>query len=132
MEYPTLNDEEFLAQVDAGRIERFGHREHLRLAFLAARAHDTVADVVDRCRAGIRSVATAKGAPDTYDAAVTAAWAGVVFELASTLPEASFDELLAAHPELLDGLQATLRSSSARRSTSHARSSAGGSGRLSQ
>jgi hypothetical protein len=131
MKYPELNDEEFLLQVGSGRIEHFGHREHLRLAFLAARSSETLADVIARCRAGIRSVATARGAPDRYDEAVTAAWAQRMLEIVTAMPGASFDEVLSAHPELEDR-QAALRSPSARRATSHARSSAGGSGRLSQ
>ncbi len=132
MKYSELKDEEFLLQVASGRIESFSHRDHLRLAFLAARSSDSLADVVARCRAGIRSVAAAKDAPDRYDEAVTAAWAGRMLEIVSALPGATFDEVLSAHPELEDRPQATLRSSSARRATSHVRSSAGGSGRLSQ
>ena len=132
MKYPELNDEEFLEQVDSGRIAHFGHREHLRLAFLAACSSDTLDGVIERCRTGIRSVATAQGAPDKYDEGVTAAWAKRMAEIVWAMPGASFDEVLAAHPELEERRQATLRSSSARRATSHERSSAGGSGRLSQ
>jgi hypothetical protein len=42
--------------------------------------------VIDRCRTGIRAVATAQGAPDRYDEAITAAWAGVMLEIASAMP----------------------------------------------
>lgn len=100
MEYPLLNDEQFLEAVASGRIERFGHRDHLRLAFLAAREHAALGDVVERCRDGIRSVAAAKGAPDRYDETRTAAWAACVRHAASSMPRASFDEVLEAHPEL--------------------------------
>jgi hypothetical protein len=100
MDYTELNDMEFLALVDAGSIERFGHREHLRLAFLAAHRCDTLDDVIERCRIGIQRVAIARGAPDRYDARITAAWAEVMLEIVSSLPDASFDEVLAARREL--------------------------------
>jgi hypothetical protein len=95
-------DAEFLDLVESGRIERFGHREHLRLAFLAVRRHEMLDQAIDRCRAGIRAVATAQGAPDRYHETVTAAWATIVRDIASALPHATFDELIDRHPELTD------------------------------
>ena len=105
MEYPDtdeIRDDEFLRLVESGRIERFGHREHLRLAFLAARREETLDQAIDRCRSGIRAVATAQGAPDRYHETITAAWATIVRSVASALPAATFDELIDRHPELRD------------------------------
>jgi hypothetical protein len=95
-----MDDTEFLELVDSGRIERFGHRDHLRLAFLAAHSCATLDDVIDRCRSDIQRVAIARGAPDKYDERITATWAQVMLEIVSALPDASFEEVLAAHPEL--------------------------------
>jgi hypothetical protein len=97
-----LTDDEFLELVQSGRIERFGHREHLRLAFLAGRRHETLDQAIDHCRSGIRAVATAQGAPDRYHETITAAWATIVRSLAAALPHATFDELIDRHPELTD------------------------------
>ena len=105
MDYPDTHespDAEFLDLVASGRIERFGHREHLRLAFLAARRHESLDQAIDRCRRGIRAVATAQGAPDRYHETITAAWATIVHARASALPHATFDELIDRHPELTD------------------------------
>ena len=100
MNYPISNDAAFLAHVLSGRIEQFGHREHLRLAFLCAQAAETLDDVVAGCRTGIRTVAAARGAHDKYDEAVTAAWAARMLDVVRSMPGASFDEMLAQHPEL--------------------------------
>lgn len=105
MDYPDtdeLYDGEFLRLVESGRIERFGHREHLRLAFLAVRREQTLDQAIERCRSGIRAVATAQGAPDRYHETITAAWAALVGSIASALPAVTFDELLDGHPELRD------------------------------
>jgi hypothetical protein len=103
MNYSLPNDAMFLEHVLSGRIEQFGHREHLRLAFLCAQAGDTLDDVIAGCRAGIRAVAAARGAHDKYDEAVTSAWATRMLDIVRSMPGASFDEMLARHPELQDG-----------------------------
>jgi hypothetical protein len=163
MDY-SYTDEElaFLDAAETGELEAFGHREHLRLAFLAARASATVDEVTARCRSVIQTVAAAKGAPGTYHETVTAAWAAIMLSAAAALPEASFDELLVRHGELLERRYlerfyspARLRSDGARRArvapdraplpvvpqaalrplcrrSSQARSSAGGNGGLSR
>jgi hypothetical protein len=102
MNYSEPDDQTFLRLVHDGRIGHFGHREHLRLAFLAACSSETVDEVVARCRSGIRAVATAQGAPDRYDETITAAWAASMLQIAATMPDSSFHEVLAAHPELED------------------------------
>jgi len=109
MNYPTMGDladGEFLRHVATGQIETFGHREHLRLAYLAVRAGGSIDDVIDRCRSGIQAVAAAKGAPEKYDEATTASWARAMLRAASAQPSATFDELLEQNPELLRPLRA--------------------------
>lgn len=97
-----MDDLEFMTLVQQGRVAQFGHRDHLRLAFAAARAGETAAEVVEHCRIGIQAVAAAHGAPDRYDEAITAAWAERMLRLVAALPGASFDEILAANPQLED------------------------------
>ncbi|MER5636926.1 hypothetical protein ABT095_08220 [Kitasatospora sp. NPDC002227] len=77
---------------------RFGHREHLELAWLAVRRvglREAVALVAE----GIRRTATAAGAPEKFHATMTRAWVELVARHADA-PD--FDTVLAAHPELLD------------------------------
>ena len=107
MNYPDpyeseRDDETFLALVARGRVVRFGHREHLRLAHLAARRSGSLDDVVARCRAGILAVAAARGAQARYHATITTAWAAVMLDAARALPGADLDAVLAARPDLLD------------------------------
>jgi hypothetical protein len=96
------DDETFLALVASGRVVRFGHREHLRLAQLSARRSAAVDEVVARCRSGILAVAEARGAKAHYHATITTAWAAIMLDAARALPAADIDGLLAARPELLD------------------------------
>jgi hypothetical protein len=103
MEYPYTDEEaQFLRAAGSGRVEVFGHRDHLRLAFLLARASSTGDELTARCRSVIHAVAAAKGSPDRYHATVTAAWAAIMLAAVASLPEASFDELLACHGDLLE------------------------------
>jgi hypothetical protein len=60
------SDRAFLALVESGEVEPFGHREHLWLALLAVRATRTLDEATAFCRAGIRAVAAAQGMPGKY------------------------------------------------------------------
>jgi hypothetical protein len=120
MNYLILNDEMFVSAVMSGRIERFGHLEHLRLAFLCARGGETLDEVVDGCRAGIQAVAAARGAPAAYDETVTVAWAGRMLGIVQSMPGASLDAVLARHPELAEVRPPSPRHPTSGRSATHA------------
>jgi hypothetical protein len=102
MDYSEPDDLSFLSRVQEGRVQHFGHRDHLRLAFLSARAGGTPDEVVERCRAGIRAVASAHAAPDKYHETITAAWVAIMLQVAAARPLATFDEVLVAYPALED------------------------------
>jgi hypothetical protein len=95
-----LTDEEFLAAVEACSLERFGHVDHLRMAFAYLR-RDGVDALPDNCGRAIRRLAEAGGMPDKYDEQLTLRWVRRVADAAADPPASSFDELLAFHPELL-------------------------------
>jgi hypothetical protein len=82
--------------------EHFGHREHVRLAWLYLRRggrDDTERKLLD----GLRSFAARAGKPDKFDAALTVAWIAVLDDaVASVGSGATFDALVAARPDLLD------------------------------
>ena len=73
---------------------RFGHREHVRLAWLAVRAHG-VAAATDLVGDGLRRAGGAK-----YHATITRAWVELVGVHAAGDPD--FDVFLRSNPALLD------------------------------
>lgn len=85
---------------DAGR---FGHREHVRLTWLAVRRHGAEAalGLVDD---GIRRAAGAAGTPEKYHATMTRAWVELVAHHAAQDQDgpADFAAFAARHPGLLD------------------------------
>ncbi len=56
------------------RASRFGHREHVHLAFIAARRGDAAGLLRD----WITQIAASHGAPDRYHETITTAWAQIV------------------------------------------------------
>jgi hypothetical protein len=79
---------------------RFGHREHLELAWRYLRGGD-----LPRARrqmsAAIRHVARSHGEPDRYHHTITLAWLHLVAVDARRSRASTFDEFIAANPELL-------------------------------
>ena len=99
-----MTHEELIAGFEAGTIApgAFGHREHLRLAWLYLQRHGRP-DAERRLLAGLRAFAAAADKPDKFDAELTLAWVARVDTAAAALPaNHSFDDLLLHHPELLD------------------------------
>jgi hypothetical protein len=93
-----MTDDVFLTRFEAGTLHSFGHRDHLRVAFAYAR-RGGVDHAVERVRRGLRHLAAAHGEPARYHETLTIAWARVVAH--HTVADGIFDDLLAAHPQLL-------------------------------
>ena len=102
----TLTDDEtFLAAVEATTWpgERFGHREHVWLAWLYLGRHGLEQGSA-RLRESIQRYATALGAPGKYHETLTWAWSVYVDHALRGPPRcATFPAFLEAHPHLLDG-----------------------------
>lgn len=80
---------------------RFGHREHLELAWTYLGLYD--ADTArDRLGSAIRHVAGLHGAPDQYHATITQSWLRLVAIHRSVSTAASFEEFIAGNEGLLD------------------------------
>lgn len=97
-----LDDAAFLAAVAAGEKPggRFAHEDHLRLAWIVLRS-DGLARGEERVTDLLRHLAAAQGAPGRYHETVTRAWTRLVAAALSGMPrDATFAQLLAAHPEL--------------------------------
>jgi hypothetical protein len=92
----TLLMNEVMASAD-----RFGHREHVHLTWLAVRRYGTtraIRDVSD----GIRSTARYAGAPQKFHVTVSRAWVECVGHHVNEYPADDFDAFLCTSPPLLD------------------------------
>lgn len=120
----TAGDDEFLAAVESAEWpgERFGHREHVRLAWVYLRRHGAE-EGYERIRGTIQRYATALGAPGKYHETVTRAWSAHVYRALRETPELEpFSAFQEAHPGLRDSKllarhyrQETLEAEAARR-----------------
>jgi hypothetical protein len=92
--------ETLMAEVMA-TAERFGHREHVHLTWLAVRRCGVPAAVV-LVSDGIQCTARYAGAPQKYHATVSRAWVELVGHHATESGESDFTAFAAHHPALLD------------------------------
>ncbi len=86
----------------AGRIDPalFGHREHVRMAFELLERADFI-DAVAGYAGALRRILERAGRPGSFSPTVTVAYLSLIAERMGMRPGASFEELIAAHPELL-------------------------------
>ncbi|MGW2939193.1 hypothetical protein ACWGQ5_34640 [Streptomyces sp. NPDC055722] len=91
---------ELMAEVMAA-AERFGHRQHVHLTWLAVRRYGTDA-AVDLVSDGIQRTARYAGAPQKYNATVSRAWVELVGHHAGQSDTADFDAFVDQHPALFD------------------------------
>ena len=91
---------ELMAEV-MSTAERFGHRQHVHLTWLAVRRYGTAAAIV-LVSDGIQGVARYAGAPHKYNATVSRAWVELVGHHADHSNAADFDAFAGEHSALLD------------------------------
>lgn len=99
-----MTHDELIARFEDGTIApgAFGHREHLRLAWLYLQRHGRT-EAEGRLLTGLRTLASRAGKPEKFNAALTLAWVARLDDAAAALaPDHSFDDLLLHHPELVD------------------------------
>lgn len=81
--------------------ERFGHRQHVHLTWLAVRRYGTSA-AIGLVSDGIQGVARYAGAPQKYNATVSRAWVELVGHHADHSNAADFDTFAEQNAALLD------------------------------
>ncbi len=81
--------------------ERFGHRQHIHLTWLAVRRYGTNA-AIDLVSDGIQGVARYEGAPHKYNATVSRAWVELVGHHTERSHAANFDAFADQNAALLD------------------------------
>jgi hypothetical protein len=91
--------DQLMAEVMA-TAERFGHREHVHLTWLAVRKYG-VSEAIGLVGSGIQRTARYAGAPQKYHATVSRAWVELVGHHAASHSD-DFDAFAAANPALLD------------------------------
>ena len=98
-----MTDDQFLEAFEACSIPNteFHHRDHLRLVLLYIQRYGP-AGAATRIGESIRRYAAHHGKPDKYNETVTQAWLQLVHAAVSETPGTTLDQLVAAHPDLLD------------------------------
>ena len=91
---------ELMAEV-MSTADRFAHRQHVHLTYLAIRRYGTAA-TIDLVSNGIQSVARYAGAPQKYNATVSRAWVELVAHHTEHSDAADFDAFAERNPALLD------------------------------
>lgn len=89
-----------MAQAMAGE-DRFGHRQHIHLTWLAVRRYGTRA-AIGLVSEGIQRTARYTGAPQKYNATISRAWVELVGHHAVHVSVATFAAFADRCPELLD------------------------------
>jgi hypothetical protein len=92
--------DELLADVMTG-ADRFGHRQHIHLTWLAVRRCGVEAAII-LVSDGIQRTARYAGVPQKYHATVSRAWVELVGYHAAETGEDDFDAFVAHHTALLD------------------------------
>ena len=92
--------EDLMARVMA-TADRFGHRQHVHLTWLAVR-HYGVEAAVRIVSDGIQQTARYAGVPQKYNATVSRAWVELVGHHANHSNTATFDAFADQNPALLD------------------------------
>lgn len=96
------SDEDFLRAFEdlSFPADLFHHREHIRVAWLYLKFSDA-SRAAEHMTASIRRVANHHGATQKYHHTLTLAWMRLVAAALVETPEGcSFEQFLAAHPEL--------------------------------
>jgi hypothetical protein len=79
----------------------FPHREHVRLAVAMLSRCDFVTSVQQYSQ-GLRIMTARAGRPEAFNQTLTIAFLALIAERMSECPDAGFEELVSACPELLD------------------------------
>jgi hypothetical protein len=99
-----LTDLEFVRAFEACELSNdgFHHRDHIRLAWIYLQRYEEP-EARRHIAEAIRKFAAHHGKRDKYHETITMAWLRLVANAMAHLPpEASFNDLTAASPELLD------------------------------
>lgn len=94
--------DDFIRDFEAGTLDasRFGHRDHLRAAFWFLQQY-SLEEALARFVRCLKQLTERLGVPHKYHATITWGYLVLLDEALRRTPGATFDELLAANPQLL-------------------------------
>ena len=100
----VLTDVELARAFESGDIPPadFHHESHLRVAWVYLRECTSVAAAADRMAEALQRFAASVGEPQKYHHTLTMFWVFALAALRAGMPDASAEEVLRAHPRLLD------------------------------
>jgi hypothetical protein len=98
-----MTDTEFARAVERGAVpaDDFSHRSHLRLAWVYLAESPSTEAATIRMAGELRKFTERVGKPEKYSDSITRFWMEKLAAARASMPQASFDDLLRAHPELL-------------------------------
>ena len=98
----ALSDAEFAVAAAHGRVHRFGHREHVRLAFVLV-SQQGLDRGTQRVREILAGMAAAHGQPERFHVTLTMSWVRAVAHHMTLAPELiRFDDFIERFPRLLE------------------------------
>lgn len=97
-----MTDDELINGFESGTLasSAFGHREHVRVAWLYLARHGRV-EAERKMLDGLRAFATRVGKPDKFDGPLTIAWVAAIATAAADTEPRTFEDLIRARPDLL-------------------------------
>ncbi len=96
----TPADAAFVRDFEAGRVESFHHRDHVRLAW-AYLEQESPARALDRFAAALQAFAASRGKPELYHETITWAFLLLIQERRARQAAPDFEAFAAANPDLL-------------------------------
>ncbi len=93
-------DAAFVRDFEAGRVESFHHRDHVRLAWAYLELEPPVR-ALDRFVSALKAFAASRGKPDLYHETITWAFLLLIQERRATSPAGDFDAFALANADLL-------------------------------
>jgi hypothetical protein len=99
---PSPDDDAFVAAFEAGRLETFRHRDHVRLAWVYLAREDAPRALERFCRE-LRVFATARARPELYHETITWAFVMLIRERRERAAlAADFEAFARRNPDLLE------------------------------
>lgn len=96
----TPADAAFVRDFEAGRVESFHHRDHVRLAW-AYLEQEPPARALDRFATALKAFATSRGKPELYHETITWAFLLLIQERRAQGSPVDFEAFAVANPDLL-------------------------------
>ena len=103
-----MQDDEFIAQFQAGTLEPFHHQDHVKMAWLYLQ-RASVLDAIAKFTSDLKQFALAQGQPNLYHETITWGYLLLIHERMARGCEPGWEAFAAANPDLLTWEQSVLK-----------------------